>query len=250
MKYVHQTKQHECNVCKKKFYYHYNLKSHMQGHTNEKDVICHLCGKFFTLAAYHAHLKTGVHGPVQKTGQRKTVKSSNPISRYYCHICVPAKRFAVCSDLTEHRRLDHNDFECPICKGWFSCNESLQNHLKTHSNKERKHKCTVSRIYLFANNRDVNSFFFIQSYVQVPMCEHLILKVRLEISLLMNIELTEFPIIKVICAENIPPLRNLLLVTSVTTNVSNRMSYLAIKNMRIRRTNPINVHIARNHFPR
>ncbi|XP_037037935.1 zinc finger protein 879-like [Bradysia coprophila] len=138
MKYVHQTRQNECKICNKKFYYNYNLKSHMQVHNNEKTVICHLCGKFFTPAALHGHMKTGVHGPVEKSVKEQNSK----IARYYCHICVPAKRFHLCSELTEHRRLQHNDFECPICKNWFSCAESLENHLKTHSNKERKHCCT------------------------------------------------------------------------------------------------------------
>ncbi len=140
MKYVHQTRQNECEICKKKFYYNYNLKSHMQVHTNEKTVICHLCGKFFTPVALHRHLRTGIHGPVNKTVKDQIAKTT----RYYCHICVPAKRFNLCAELTEHRRLQHNDFECPICKGWFSCSEALQNHLKTHSNKERKHSCKVS----------------------------------------------------------------------------------------------------------
>lgn len=145
MKYVHQTRENECPVCKKKFYYNYNLKSHMQIHTNEKTVICHLCGKFFTPAGLHGHLKTGVHGPQEKALRNKDPAQTAKYLRYYCHICVPAKRFNLCSDLTEHRRLLHNDFECPICRGWFSCSEALQNHLKTHSSKERKHGCTVSR---------------------------------------------------------------------------------------------------------
>lgn len=144
MKYVHQAKKNECPVCKKKFYYNYNLKSHMQVHTNEKTVICHFCGKMFTQAGLHRHLKTGIHGGAQEKRTIPNSKQTTKYQKYYCHICVPAKRFNLCSDLTEHRRLQHNDFECPICRGWFSCSEALQNHLKTHSSKERKHGCTVS----------------------------------------------------------------------------------------------------------
>ncbi|KAJ6649539.1 Zinc finger protein [Pseudolycoriella hygida] len=145
MRYVHQTKQHECTICKKRFYYNYNLKSHMQHHNNEKTSICHFCGKFFSPTALHKHLKTCTHAnqEKQRTGEITNKEQAAKYIRYYCHICVPAKRFNICSELTEHRRLFHNDFECPICRGWFSCSEALQNHLKTHSNKERKHACTL-----------------------------------------------------------------------------------------------------------
>lgn len=151
MKYVHQTKQHKCDQCDKSFYYNYNLKSHMLTHTNEKSVICHLCGIFYTPAGLHAHLRTGVHAGQSNISKKKY--PSSKIMRYYCHICVPVQRFSLCSELTEHRRLLHKDFECEICKGWFSCMESLENHLKTHSNKERKHCCKVccnaSKNYFF-----------------------------------------------------------------------------------------------------
>lgn len=141
MKYVHQRRQHECKICDKKFYYNYNLNIHMQIHNNEKTVICHLCGKFFTPAALYKHMRTSVHGHVPTdTSLGKEQKGA----RYYCYICIPAKRFDQCSELTEHRRLLHNDFACPVCNNFFSCAESLENHLKTHSNKERKHCCTVS----------------------------------------------------------------------------------------------------------
>lgn len=141
MKYVHQTRENECPICKRQFYYNYNLKMHMQIHTNEKTAICQFCGKFFTPAALHKHLK--IHSDQENPVHNKDQAAK--YQRYYCHICVPAKRFNLCSELTEHRRLLHNDFECPICRGWFSCTEALQNHLKTHSSKERKHACTVSQ---------------------------------------------------------------------------------------------------------
>lgn len=144
MKYVHQKRNEICPICQKSFYYNYNLKSHMQIHTNEKTSICHSCGKFFTAAALHKHLKTGVNCAQERPPNRDREQIAKN-QRYYCHICVPAKRFNLCAELTEHRRLLHNDFECPICRGWFSCTEALQNHLKTHSSKERKHRCTVRR---------------------------------------------------------------------------------------------------------
>lgn len=96
----------------------------MQSHTNEKTNICHFCGKFFTLSGLHQHLRTGIHAG--QGGQDKTIKNKTQNSksqRFYCHICVPVQRFHICSELTEHRRLHHKDFECPICKGWFSCME-------------------------------------------------------------------------------------------------------------------------------
>lgn len=100
-------------------------------------------GKFFTPHGLHQHFRTGIHA--DQGGLDKTTKNKSQTAKYqYCHICVPSRRFELTSELTEHRRLVHKDFECPICKSWLSCVEALENHLKTHSNKERKHSCSVS----------------------------------------------------------------------------------------------------------
>lgn len=114
---VHKVpKQHQCNLCKKRFTSEVNLRNHANLHL--QTFLCAQCGKEFT-----TNLSLKLHERVH-TGERP----------YQCKSCP--KAFARFGALKVHKVIHTGDrpFECNICGRTFTQRTSMVRHRRKHSN--------------------------------------------------------------------------------------------------------------------
>ncbi|ODM90002.1 putative zinc finger protein, partial [Orchesella cincta] len=116
-KHIDLSNSHACEHCGKKYYYHYQLQSHLQDrhHIGER-YMCHLCGmSFSTRSGRHYHI-LGVH------------EKKKPFTCEHC-----GKAFLMRKDFTIHvrRHTGERPFLCSICADCFIDKQSMKKHVRT-----------------------------------------------------------------------------------------------------------------------
>ena len=103
-------------------------KCHMMTHTDEKPLLCSLCG---TRCRTNGHLK--VHMMSKHTGERP----------YKCSVCGAG--FLLTSNLKEHMMSKHTGerpYKCSLCGTGFTQSSSLKVHMMRHTG-EKPFKCSL-----------------------------------------------------------------------------------------------------------
>lgn len=148
LKHVHEgIKEHECDICGRKFALKAARDDHRRIHTGERPFICHTCGKTFkTKASLYIHNKTHTDSfPHTCTYcQRKFrwrqqllghITTHTGEKKHFCEIC--GKGFGVKNDLTRHKLVHSQEkpFMCLLCGLSFGQKRYLKNHEKTKHKK-------------------------------------------------------------------------------------------------------------------
>ena len=144
--------QLECEVCKKPFYYEYEMKVHMKSHNETKEAYCDLCGKGFSgKHVLKAHLISA----------HSTKQEKDSARAHFCSFC--AKGFFNTGALKEHELLhgEAKNFHCPQCPKSFKQSSGLRSHVRRwHSesgapilNEEQKAKMAAYMVKYRADKK-------------------------------------------------------------------------------------------------
>lgn len=135
-------KPFECYDCRKTYKKYENLKMHMVVHTNERNFICHFCGKAFFLGSELRKHIFNRHQDVRPYGCdqcKKTFKSKHALNKhsvvhsgvkpYVCAVC--SERYAALSSLRIHERRHTGDkpFTCTYCGKAFADSSTHRQHV-------------------------------------------------------------------------------------------------------------------------
>jgi hypothetical protein len=110
---ANQKKSWECDECKKKFGFKWNLLAHLQSHSTTKNFKCSICRKAF------------------KTANNKYQHEQIHTPKVRCKICGKESKNKIA--LSQHHAFMHSDqrkAECGICKKILSSKQKLRYHEK------------------------------------------------------------------------------------------------------------------------
>ena len=148
---VSQQGLYQCWICYATFNQETELISHLNVHTDNKQLKCGECGQSYPDSiALEEHCKT--HTQVECTFCKQKFSQQTALDDHMNthkaelpHQCILCKkRFAVAANLVDHMKshtLEKN-LECDICHKKFGRPNHLQVHKKTHSG-ERPHECHI-----------------------------------------------------------------------------------------------------------
>jgi uncharacterized Zn-finger protein len=111
------TKEHQCDMCKKRFIFLSQLKIHKRIHSKETPFSCDQCQmSFYTKGNLKLHRR--IH-----TGKKL----------YSCDLCP--KKFARSNDLTRHKRMHTGErpYQCDLCPKKFARSHHLKIHNRIHA---------------------------------------------------------------------------------------------------------------------
>ncbi|CAK1549136.1 unnamed protein product [Leptosia nina] len=148
-------RQHECQVCKKKFSSRLVLSGHMNTHTGNRPYTCDICNKSFASRySQQAHMKTHSERP----------------RPYKCTEC--GKSFFTPHNLAHHQKIHSGvkDFVCKVCGKAFGSQHNLEVHAVVHSGV-KPFVCSVCNKG-FARRAEVRDHMRIHTGERPFECEH------------------------------------------------------------------------------
>ncbi|XP_031621827.1 zinc finger protein 878-like [Contarinia nasturtii] len=138
-----ETRNFMCNICNHAAKNAYNLKRHMQTHSNDRSFECHICAKTFHPRYAKDHMKSHTEAPKHKCpictkkfkrkyALKQHMYQHGGAPEHKCDIC--GKAFARTDKLLRHRRR-HGiplNYHCKICLKGFISQKSYLLHESSH----------------------------------------------------------------------------------------------------------------------